>query len=419
MSEADRAEGRGALGYVLGATVLAGVIGYVIQAVVPGFTAADEYITFSVFWSIVYLVVSALSGVQQEVTRAAHVAAPAGGTRTLVGFALLYASGAAVLIVALSPLWAPQVLPPEALADAGGAVVQLVAALAVAAVGYTFVAVLSGALYGVRNWPGVAAMTVSDSVLRLIAIAAALALGAGVAGLGWAVAAPFLLAAAGVWLFTGRGIRASLALDTGMPGLLRNSVRTVGAAVATGIMISGLPFLLGLTSDRTQPELLASLILVITLTRAPLVIPLLALQSLLIVTFRDAPGRVATRVRLWGAGLLLVTAVLSALAVVVGPWAIALLYGDRYALPAPAYAAIVASAGLTALLCLTGPAVLAAGDHGRYLLGWAAASASLIGLLLLPLPELERVLLALCASPVVGVLIHATGLVRRRGGVSG
>lgn len=418
MSEADPDQGRGALSFVLGATVLAGVIGYVIQAVVPAFTGADEYIIFSVFWSIVYLVVSALSGVQQEVTRAAHVAAPASGIRTLVGFALLYASGAAVLLVALAPLWAPQVLPPGTLVEESGVVFQLVSALAVAAVGYTFVAVLSGALYGVRNWPGVAAMTVSDSVLRLIAIAVALALGAGVAGLGWAVATPFLVAAAGLWLFTGRSIRASLAIDTGMSGLLRNSARTVGAAIATGIMISGLPFLLGITSDQVQPELLASLILVITLTRAPLVIPLLALQSLLIVTFRDAPGRMATRVRLWGACLVLVAAVLSALAVVVGPWVIALLYGDRYALPAPAYAAIVASAGLTALLCLTGPAVLAAGQHGRYLLGWAAGSATLIGFLLLPLPELERVLLALCAGPVVGVLIHAAGLARRGGGVS-
>ena len=45
MSEADRDGGRGALAYVLGATVLAGLIGYVIQAVVPGFTDADEYIT--------------------------------------------------------------------------------------------------------------------------------------------------------------------------------------------------------------------------------------------------------------------------------------------------------------------------------------------------------------------------------------
>ena len=92
MSEADRDGGRGALAYVLGATVLAGLIGYVIQAVVPGFTDADEYITFSVFWSIVYLVVSALSGVQQEVTRAAHVGTPAGGVRTLTRFALLYAA---------------------------------------------------------------------------------------------------------------------------------------------------------------------------------------------------------------------------------------------------------------------------------------------------------------------------------------
>lgn len=419
MSEADRADGRGALAYVLGATVVAGIIGYVIQAVVPGFTGADEYITFSVFWSIVYLVVSALSGVQQEVTRAASTGPSAGGPRTLAGFALLYASGAAALIVLLSPLWAPQVLLPEVLSERGGVVVQLVAALAVAAVGYTFVAVLSGALYGVRNWPGVAAVTVTDSMLRLIAIVVALALGAGVASLGWAVAAPFLLAAAGVWLFTGHAIRRSLALDIGMPGLLRNSMRTVGAAIATGIMISGLPFLLGVTSDRTQPELLASLILVITLTRAPLVIPLLALQSLLIVTFRDAPDRVVARVRLWGAGLLLVTAVLSALAMFVGPWVIALLYDDRYALPAPAYASIVASAGLTALLCLTGPAVLAVGQHGRYLLGWAAASAALIGLLLLPLAELERVLLALCVSPIVGVVIHAAALVRRRGELSG
>ncbi len=34
-------------------------------------------------------------------------------------------------------------------------------------------------------------------------------------------------------------------------------------------MISGMPFLLGLTSPRTNGALLASLILVITLTRAP------------------------------------------------------------------------------------------------------------------------------------------------------
>lgn len=410
MSDADAAERRGGLLYILGATAVAGAIGYLIQALVPAFTAADEYIAFSVFWSIVYLVVSALSGLQQEVTRAARAASPPRGTTTLVRFALLCAVAAALVLVLTSPLWIGETIPPEAGADAA----QLIAALAVAAIGYTLVAVLSGALYGVRNWPGVAAMTVSDSVLRLLTVGIALATGAGVAVLGWAVALPFAIAATAVWLFTGRGIRGSLALDIGMPGLLRNSVRTVGAAIATGVMISGVPFLLGITSDRGRPELLASLILVITLTRAPLVIPLLALQSYLVVTFRDDPRQVAPRVRLWGAGLVAITAVLSALAVVVGPWVISVLYGDRYGLPAPAYAAILASAGLTALLCLTAPAVLAAGHHTLYLLGWAAASVSLVALLQLPLGELERVLIALCASPVVGMLVHLGGMIAVR-----
>ena len=68
------------LTYVLGATVVAGAVGYVIQAAVPAFTGTDEYIAFSVFWSVVYLIVSALSGIQNELTRSAHPTADREGS---------------------------------------------------------------------------------------------------------------------------------------------------------------------------------------------------------------------------------------------------------------------------------------------------------------------------------------------------
>lgn len=402
--------GGGGLTYILGATVIAGGIGYVIQAAVPAFLDAADYVVFSVFWSIVYLAVSGLSGIQQEATRASRSTSEGGGWPTLRRFAWIYSAVASAVVVVTAFLWAPPVFGEET--------VPLVAALTVAAIGYTFVAAISGALYGVKGWRGVAGMTVTDALVRLLTIGTTVAMGAGIIVLGWAVAVPFAVAAVILWAVTGRGIRSRLSVDADLPTLMRHSGHTVTAAIATGIMISGLPFLLGLSSGSSDAALLASLILVITLTRAPLVIPLLALQSYLVVTFRDAAGHVARRVLTWGGGLLALTAVLSAASVVVGPWVVALLYGDRYELPAPAYAVIVASAGVTGLLCITGPAVLAAGRHRLYVAGWIAASAVTVAGLFAPWDTLAGVLVALLAGPVVGVAVHATGLAVRRSRVS-
>lgn len=400
----------GGLTYILGATVVAGGIGYVIQAAVPAFMDASQYVIFSVFWSIVYLVVSGLSGIQQESTRASRSTPSGDGWPVLGRLAALSAVIVAVVIAASSFAWAPGIFGDDAVA--------LVAALIVAAVGYTFVAAISGALYGVKNWRGVAGMTITDAALRLLTVAAAVLLGAGVAAAGWAVALPFGVAAAAVWIAAGRGIRSRLSVDVSLPTLLRHSAQTVGASVATGVMISGLPFLLGVSPTGLDATRLASLILVITLTRAPLVIPLLALQSYLIVTLRDEQGRLARRVAAWGGALLLLTAALSALASFVGPWIVDVLYNGRYELPAVAYAAIVASAGLTGLLCITGPAVLSAQRHALYFAGWATASVITVGCLFVPTEGLVRVMIALLAGPIVGVAVHAAGLRPRLPAVS-
>ncbi len=404
MSEAEGpVRVRRGLVYILGATVVAGAVGYVIQAIVPAFTTAAEYIAFSVFWSAVYLVVSAVSGLQQEVTRASHPRRDGeSGWRALQWFALGAAGACAVIVAASSPAWAPGVFRSDTVA--------LVAALVVATVGYAFIAVLSGAYYGLRNWPAAAGMTVVDAGLRLVAIILALIAGWSVAGLAWAVAIPFAVSFLVMFTITQRRIRSAIAVDSSPATLAAHSVSTVGAALATGVMISGLPLLLGVTEAGLGQSTLAALVLVITLTRAPLVVPILALQSYLIVTFRDHPDSAGGRVLRWGAALLIATAALSAAGAFIGPAVVQWLYAGRYFLEPIAYATIIASAGLTGVLCLTGPAVLAAGRHGQYVAGWAAASATLVIGLALPVSGIWGVLVPLLISPVVGVVVHAVAL---------
>jgi O-antigen/teichoic acid export membrane protein len=406
-TEPGPSRARSGLAFVLAATVVAGGLGYLIQGLVPIFIGAAEYVTFSVFWATLYLIVSALSGAQQETSRAVQPVEPRAHSdgSVLRRFAFVVAIVATIAVGATAPLWAPDAFRDDW--------VPLTVSLLVGVVGYTLVAVLSGVLYGVRAWPAIAALTVADAGLRVIAIVAVLLVGGGIQALAWAVATPFSVAFLGVWILMWRRLRRGFAVDVALVRLLRNATSTVAAALCTGLLISGLPLVLSLTLSSAPTSLLASLILVITLTRAPLVIPLLALQSYLVVTFRDAPEKAGGRLARWGLGLAAATLALAALAALVGPWVLDVVYAGKYELPGVVIAVIVASAGLTAGLCLTGPALIAASRHGAYVLGWAAASIGVIGLLLVPLPPVEATLVALVLAPMVGVAIHVAAL--RRG----
>lgn len=404
----NRAEGSG-IAYILTATGIAGAIGYAIQALVPGFVSRQDYVAFSVYWSAVFLIAGAISGIQQEITRATRPRTGlSGSARDLVLFSLCAAALFGVLTCVTSLWWGPAAL--------GSSFAALIAPLGVAAVAYSLVAALSGTFYGARNWRAAAGMTVVDSSSRLVAIIIALALGGSVVVLGWAVAIPFAVATALLWSVAGRRAIREVELDVGLSGLWRNSASTVGAALATGVMISGLPLVLGLTSRGMGEVDLSALILVITLTRAPLVIPLLALQGYLLVTLRDDPTRATRRTVLWGSLLLAVAAVFAGVGAFIGPWLVGILYGDRYSLPSGVYAIVIIGAGVTALLALTGASTLASGSHVRYVLGWACSSvALLVGLILAP-TSIWSAAIVIAAAPFIGVAVHAAGLAKKREG---
>ena len=249
------------------------------------------------------------------------------------------------------------------------------------------------------------------AVVRAVGIALALFAGGSAALLAWAVAVPFLVAAIAIWLWRGRRISARLQLDVGMAALFRNTAATLLASLATGALISGLPLLLRALAADAGTGLLASIILAISLTRAPLVVPLVALQGYLLVRFRDARDHVGTILR-WIVALLALIGALAALAAWLGPLVLAWLYPGYLPLGGGVIAAIVASAGLTGILCVTGPAVLAAHLHRWYVAGWLISACATVLILLAPWEPLTRILLALTVAPVIGAVVHVLGLAR-------
>lgn len=403
MTRAER--GASALRWILLSTAVAGVLGYVIQVAAPRLLSDSAYVAFSVMWSTVYLCVAAMSGVQQEVARASRPSTDHTPNTMLRGFALSAAAVALVLAVILGAWLTATTVPLPFLA--------LAAILSVAFVGYLVNAVLNGVLYGLQLWRGVALVTTLDAVLRMVFLAVAFALGADPLWLGLGIAFPFGLSFALGWFVLRRRVVGRFALDVDLGRLSRNVLSTVGAAACSGLMISGLPLIIGATSAGVPASVLGALLMAINLTRAPIVVPVMAMQSYLIsAVFRDresvAPRRLLGLLGIALAGMV----VLSAIASAVGPWLISVISAGSFEIDPFVIATVVFSAGLVALMCVTGPALVARGGHTANVAGWALAAALTVGGLLLPADFATRTLLALTVPAAVGLILHLLALLR-------
>ncbi|WP_349426780.1 hypothetical protein [Microbacterium sp. LWS13-1.2] len=384
---------------ILIATVVAGILGYGIQLVAPALLPdGAAYVTFSMYWSTLYLCVAALSGVQQEVTRASRRAAESSPNATLRSFTLIVIGVVLLAAGAVALLAGPTVFR--------GPTGMLAVALGTGMVGYVLIAVLSGVLYGLHLWTAVAATTIVDVAIRTVLLLAAFLSGWSPEWIALAVSLPFGLAFLLVWLRVRRHVVGAFRLDVRLGRLLANAAGTVTAASAMGVMMNGMPLLLGLTADDTSDIVLAGLILTITLTRAPLVVPLLALQSYLVAIFRDAGRGVVRRIMTALALSAAAVALLAAAAWAIGPWVIDLLSRGQYAVAPAMMAAITVSAGLVGMMCVTGPALLGRSRHVPYTAGWVTAAVLTVVSMTLPLPFTSRLMVALLLPPAIGLAVH-------------
>jgi O-antigen/teichoic acid export membrane protein len=179
-------------------------------------------------------------------------------------------------------------------------------------------------------------------------------------------------------------------------------------------LVMGFPVLLKATSNQLG-AVGGVVILAATLTRAPLLVPLTAMQGNLIAHFVDERTErlralIAPAALVGGIGALGVLA-----AGLVGPWLLRVGFGADYYAGGALLAWLTAAAVAIAMLTLTGAATVAAAMHRAYALGWVGATVASTLLLLLPLPLETRTVVALLCGPLVGIGVHLAALSRAGG----
>jgi O-antigen/teichoic acid export membrane protein len=396
---------------LFGAAVVSGLAGLIVTWIVAAIAGPATYAEFAVFWALLFFMVSVLFGVQQETARGVaaveHTAVASDADTTASPWRrLLLASGAVALVVlAVLGALAPWTLGPSW-------VVWSVPIL-VAVPCYVFVAGIQGAMAGTERWLDLALLLTVDAVLRLVFTLVALWIGGGPAALAWATVLPIPLTVAIGVLRGGRRLRL-VRVDTPRDGAFYwNTARAVFAGIGAAFFVAGFPAVLALFAGSTPPAQFATLVLVITLTRAPLLMPLSAIQSLLVVRFtRIEPAKhLRTELILLGivAGVGLLGAVLGAL---IGPPLLSAVFGSAYRVEAGTVFALVIAATAIAWLYVTGPATLARHLHTAYSVGWAVAAVVAIACLALPWPLEIKATLSLVVGPLCGAVIHVVAQVR-------
>ncbi|MDX1889834.1 hypothetical protein [Mycolicibacterium sp. 050158] len=398
---------RGSVVKVGAATVVSALCGYAVLYLAARDLEPAGFSVFAVFWGAFGLLAGAANGLLQESTREVRQAR---ATPTVDGprihpmwVALLVGVVAAVVVVGSAPLWSGHVF-----VDARWLSVGLLGA---GIAGFCMHATLLGVLAGVNGWSQYGTLIMGDAVGRVSVAAATFLVGWGLGGYLWATVAGSI--AWLVLLLVSPTSRSAARLPT--PGtmltFLRGASHSIAAAGASAILIMGFPVLLKATST----DLGAAggvVILAVTLTRAPLLVPLTAMQGNLIAHFVDQRNR-PLRSLVAPVALL---AVLGTAAVLVagllGPWLLRTAFGPDYQAGGGLLAWFTAAAVMIALLTLTGAATVAAARHRAYAAGWIGATLASTLLLLLPLSLDTRTVVALLCGPLVGIAVHVVALTR-------
>lgn len=386
---------------------------YIVMSISAWALPQDRATVLLTFLAALFAIYGVLSGVALETTRSIAAAArdeDAVGP-VLWRVAVVVAGCSAIGVLALVPFLRDRVLH--------GSEDALVLTLVVAVLGYAVHSVVAGAAVGRTWWHQAAFVITGEATLRLLATLAVVLVSATVTGMGVASAL-----GAFAWLLlmarSGR-IRDTLSLraDAPAPILARRMGASLVAQGASAVLVVGFPILLASSTARADYADAAPLLLAISLTRAPVLLPLNALQGVAVSHLvRAGSGLPRLLLRL----LALVVAVAGAGAVVawvVGPWLIRLLFGDDYAVDGAVLGLLTLAAGGTAALTLTGACAQALSAHAWYVAGWVVALVACVALLQTSGSLEERACLSLGLAPLAGLVVHAVGLARiRRAGLA-
>lgn len=396
------------------ATVLVAGAGYVVLVLVARVLGPERYLDFSVFWAALYLGVGAIFGVQQETTRSVKTGLLASGQAGLnrpgakaVQSGMAVGAIVALLVAGSSPIWANQVF--------GAAAWQYVALVVLGILLYSGHAATVGALAGSASWSHYSYLLIAESVARLCLVGLVAAVASSV--LGFAIASTIAMATWLGFLLAGPYRRAAASrLDSRLGTSVGRTLHSVVASTASAVIVTGFPLLLAVLVRGEDPGDLARIILVVTLTRAPILLPLNAFLGMIVASFvdrREQTIRTILRPMFW---VFVLSMALGLLAVLIGRQLLTFIFGQEYGTDALFIGGATVAAGFVGVISISGAAALARGQHSAYTAGWLLAAVVTSVTLLAPIEITTRVLLALLAGPVVGAGVHVWALARGAGG---
>jgi O-antigen/teichoic acid export membrane protein len=399
---------RGSVARVGVATVISALCGYAVLYLAARALNPAGFSVFGVFWGAFGFVNGAAYGLLQEATRevrTANYVEIADGPRTQpIRVAAVLGLVAAIVTAATSPLWAPHVFSES--------LPLSVSLLCTGLAGFCIHATLLGLLAGTGRWTGYGVLMVIDAVMRVTVAVIAFVVGWGLNGFLWATVA----GAVGWLLLLAVSPSARTASRLRTPGgtatFLRGAGHSIAAASASAILVMGFPVLLKATSGDDLGAAGGVVILAVTLTRAPLLVPLTAMQGNLIAHFVDHRGHRLKSLVAPATVVVALGAVGVLAAGLLGPWLIRVAFGDEYSPGGLLLAWLTAGAVAIALLTVTGAATVAAALHRSYSIGWVGATVVSTALLTLPLPLTDRTVVALLCGPLVGIVVHLAALAR-------
>lgn len=403
------------------ATIFAALSGFVVIWVAQWPLDAETQMRyFQAYWGLFFASAGVIDGITQETTRAVAAAStqsqtePArsaitrsadpwkfGGVVTIVVFAVAVVAGFLVM---------SSVVPP-----APGLATGL---LAFGLVSYVFQAVLSGILSGANLWGQYASLVALDSGIRLVLALAAW-------GFGWCLEAFLLITVIGAlsWVVVLAGSSSARAaigaqLDVSPGPFARRVLQAMLASGANAALITGYPTFLNAAfphEDPTTTITISGIINAVTLTRAPILVPLQRFQSMLVVKFVEA-GRGIYRALITPIAAVLGVGILGfATAWLIGPWILEVAFKPELFVNGLTLGLLTFASSLTGSLMITGTAVLALEQHGWYVAGWLTASAvAYLILFAAPLGLVPSVIVSLVAGPLAGAVVHLLGLGRAR-----
>jgi O-antigen/teichoic acid export membrane protein len=402
-----------ALSWVAVCLVASGALVYAYMAVIARSLPTTEYGWFGAYWSLCLVIgFGAFLPVEFELTRLVHLrqaGAPLPSETPVVLATLTVASSA--VVVAAWPLLS------DALGGRPGMLWALLAVCVVSAAQFTLRGLLLGR--GHPGWHG--GVLLIDSGLRVtgaVAVAAAIVRPTAVE-FGWTLVVAIALSHIPLLLVLARSRRRpprppspELRLRIGAVGTLMLGTLSAQA------LLNAAPILVNSAAGPGEGRIAAAFVAGFTLIRLPLFVAV-PLQSALIPALTEV-GTTADRgaqrrlvLRLLGAvaGVGLAAAALAAL---VGPPVIALLFGSRYTLPGLDLGILAAgSIAYLGLLVMT-QALVATAKHRASALAWVSGLAA-AGLVFATVPELvARVALAFGLGSLVGLAVATTALLRRQ-----